>query len=335
MSVWTINKKPVYAPMLSTFGGGSVRGFGGGGAAGGGAGLGDRALFSGGQNGFRETIDTIEITTTGNATDFGDLSIDHERPGACGDTTRGLLFGGQNSGGRTNTIEYLTYASTGSGTDFGDMQNNSVQCSGYNNDTRGVMNEGNNGSYTNIIDYVTIQSTGNASDFGDLTVARGWDPAAFSSNTRGITAGGSTSASASNIIDYTTIASGGNATDFGDTTIGYGIYASCGASSPTRGLIFVGQYSDGPLSNAIHYVTTASTGNSVDFGDLTNSRYFAAGASTHERAVCAGGLASGVYQDRIDYVTIDTTGNATDFGDLTVGRSYIAGSCAGNGGLSA
>ena len=36
MSLWMPKKKPLYAPMLSTFGGGSVRGFGGGGAAGGG-----------------------------------------------------------------------------------------------------------------------------------------------------------------------------------------------------------------------------------------------------------------------------------------------------------
>lgn len=36
MTLWTPKKKPLYAPMLSTFGGGSVRGFGGGGAAGGG-----------------------------------------------------------------------------------------------------------------------------------------------------------------------------------------------------------------------------------------------------------------------------------------------------------
>ena len=91
---------------------------------------------------------------------------------------------------------------------------------------------------------------------------------------------------------------------------------------------------DGPLTDAIHYVTIASTGNSVDFGDLTLARNFAAGASTHERAVCAGGIASGT-TDVIDYVTIASTGNATDFGVLTVGRSYLAGSCAGNGGLSA
>lgn len=36
MSLWMPKKQPLYAPMLSTFGGGSVRGFGGAGAAGGG-----------------------------------------------------------------------------------------------------------------------------------------------------------------------------------------------------------------------------------------------------------------------------------------------------------
>ena len=76
-------------------------------------------------------------------------------------------------------------------------------------------------------------------------------------------------------------------------------------------------------SNVIQYVTTASTGNATDFGDLTLSREGTAGAANGTRAVFGGGAdwsASGA-ANTIDYVTIASTGNATDFGDLLAATS--------------
>ena len=74
-------------------------------------------------------------------------------------------------------------------------------------------------SVSDTIDAITFASTGSSFDFGNLTVGR-WDPAGFSSPTRGVIANGTAVAagnSVSNVIDFVTISSG-NAFDFGDAT---------------------------------------------------------------------------------------------------------------------
>ena len=72
-----------------------------------------------------------------------------------------------------------------------------------------------------------------------------------------------------NIIDYITITTAGNATDFGDLTETRGLAGA--GSSRTRGLFCGGAINPSPLktSNTVDYVTIASTGNAVDYGDLT------------------------------------------------------------------
>ena len=82
----------------------------------------------------------------------------------------------------------------------------------------------------------------------------------------------------------------------------------------------------------IDYVTLASVGNALDFGDMTiTSRRYAA-CSSPTRGVWGGGhnpSASNV----IDYITIQTEGNAQDFGDLVAANYEIAGLSNGHGGL--
>ena len=77
----------------------------------------------------------------------------------------------------------------------------------------------------------------------------------------------------------------------------------------------------------------ATLGNSIDFGDSTNSSGLRSNGiiSDCKRAISAG-EASGDYT-RIEFVEIATTGNATDFGDLSVGRYTAAGMSNGHGGL--
>ena len=58
--------------------------------------------------------------TTGNATDFGDLTTATEFGAACTDGERGV-FGGGAAPSVTDTIEYITVASPGNATDFGDL----------------------------------------------------------------------------------------------------------------------------------------------------------------------------------------------------------------------
>ena len=75
-------------------------------------------LISGGQYSGTPAANTIEfvtISTTGNAVDFGDLSIQvHRDHGSGGNSTRGIFDGGSgNSDQRTNVIDFITIATLG------------------------------------------------------------------------------------------------------------------------------------------------------------------------------------------------------------------------------
>jgi hypothetical protein len=114
-------------------------------------------------------IDYITIATTGNATDFGDMSaaIIYEY-GACSNSTRGVFAGGL-TGSVTNTIEYITIATTGNATDFGDLTVARRSMGACASSLRGIFGGGYTTTPINVIDYITIATVGNAIDFGDLT----------------------------------------------------------------------------------------------------------------------------------------------------------------------
>jgi hypothetical protein len=151
-----------------------------------------RGIFSGGfltgtpTGTNTNVIDYITIATTGNATDFGDLTLSRYSPGSCSSSTRGVFGGGYTyptgPTSQRNVIDYVTIASTGNATDFGDLTQARTYPGACSNNTRGVFGGG-YGQYTgtpsvapkyNIIDYITIASNGtNAQDFGDLTISRG------------------------------------------------------------------------------------------------------------------------------------------------------------------
>jgi hypothetical protein len=176
----------------------------------------------------------------------------------------------------------------------------------------------------NTIEYITIATTGNAIDFGDLNFAM-QSGACCSNGARGIAGGGQDSGGYKNNIDYVTVATPGNATDFGDLTIGRGSHPAS-FSDGTKGC-FAGGFHASPStkSNIIDYITIATIGNAVDFGDLTEGRYGPGGYSNGPRGVISGGYsASSVLINVIEYVTIATPGNSVDFGDLTVARRHSA-----------
>ena len=83
-------------------------------------------------------------------------------------------------------------------------------------------------------------------------------------------------------------------------------------------------------SNVIQYYTISSTGNSTDFGDLTQNGNGGSGAAGQGRGVYAGGSAEG-YTNVIQRVTIASTGNAVDFGDLVGSKSDNAQNAPSNG----
>lgn len=281
-----------------------------------------RALFAGGSS---NIIDYVDITTAGNATDFGDLIASDRFLGGFGSATRGIFSGGDN----TNRIQYVTIATTGNATDFGDMSytpdNNGE--GGCSNSTRGMNGGGYNAGFQNNIDYVTIATTGNGTDFGNLTSGR-YGTSALASPTRGVWSGGDTG-SFQNVIDYVTISSTGNASDFGDLTSVRRDSASL--SSSTRGVIGGSYTAPGstPLYRNLDYITIASTGNAANFGDITVYSGFAGGAGTSgsTKGLFALGTAN------IDQITIATTGSAADFGDLTSSRSQLTATSSYHGGL--
>ena len=92
-----------------------------------------------------------------------------------------------------------------------------------------------------------------------------------------------------------------------------------------RGLI-MGGYTPGQGDaesrvNVIESIVMSTSGNSVDFGDLTVRRSDSGSAGSRTRAVMASGFGSGFapnYGNVIDFVTISSQGNAQDFGDRTV-----------------
>lgn len=100
-----------------------------------------RGLFAGGRTNpgsgvtaNNNTIDYITIASTGNATDFGDLTVARAQLGGASSATIGVFAGGQNtSGARVNTIDYVTIASTGNAVSFGSLSAAISQLAGCSN----------------------------------------------------------------------------------------------------------------------------------------------------------------------------------------------------------
>ena len=177
--------------------------------------------------------------------------------------------------------------------------------------------------YVTDIDFMTISTLGDAQDFGDANVTRdklgsGGDA------TRGLFIGGE---GVTDTIEFITFASTTGATDFGNIGHGNQMRFVAGCSDSTR-TIFGGGYSGPAAYNIIEFLTTQSTGNGVDFGDLISTDNNAKGAcSSSTRGIFAGGDEHNYSNrtDRIEFVTISTTGNSTDFGNLTGSRAMISG----------
>ena len=196
--------------------------------------------FTGTGNPFASNIiDYVTIATTGNATDFGDLSSVRYSVSGLSSSTRGIFGGGAIYTGSTvysNIMEYITIASTGNVTDFGDILSAGDNMMSASSATRGLYLGGITGAgapaVQNVIQYITIASTGNSQDFGDLAVAmRSGGPG--SNSISGITMGGYAGPALSNAIQEVTIATTGNAADFGDLTQTRG--DNPGTVSPSHG----------------------------------------------------------------------------------------------------
>ena len=98
-----------------------------------------------------------------------------------------------------------------------------------------------------------------------------------------------------------------------------------------RGVWAAGNYhpvSPSAAINTIEYVTIATLGNAVDFGDTSQKFKYNAGCASRTRGVTGGGISEASvpgYVNVMEYITIASTGNTTDFGDtLSDNKTYPA-----------
>ena len=181
-----------------------------------------RGMWIGGYDGSNTVniIDYVEISTLGDAIDFGDINVGTRESGAAlSSPVRAIYGGGRNQPANLpfDDIVFVNIASKGNTTTFGNLTRLTIALSGSANSVRGIFAGGTapGGVDTSEINYITMASEGNATDFGKLEIAREY-PAATANQTRSLIAGGNTSPAKVNIVDFITIASTGDAADFGD-----------------------------------------------------------------------------------------------------------------------
>ena len=293
---------------------------------------GTRGIIAGGRsngNG-RNYIQFANADSTGNFSDFGDLTSNRRVPICIFSRTLGHICGGRDSSNTAN-CDKIIIASTGNAVDSGiDLTSSKYNGGRISDATRGIAVDSD--SQDKTLEYITMASTGNFIDFGDLIQSTNSN-GTVNSPTRGVTLGGSSSPSRINNIEYITISTTGNSADFGDL-LGTRTPNSGASSNAIRGIV-MGGAAPGPVasnSNTIEFITIATLGNGQDFGDLTSSRGDGAGFSSRTRAVCAMGASSS--DTNVEYVQIMTTGNAIDYGDLNQGSYEFGGNSNGHGGLT-
>ena len=237
-----------------------------------------RGIWLSGQLGtspnYSNIIQFVTFSSTGNASDFGDINSARAAVGNLSNQTRAMCFGGSLSDGSKPTqIDAVTIASEGNAFDFGDMSTYVGNTANLASSTRGIMAGGTiSPTRTNTIQFVTINTQGNSVDFGDL-VDHGdgasslmYNGVGYSNSTRGIIHGGrDVNGNMNNLIQFITIATTGNSSDFGDTAVS--AMHQMGGSSPTRGVVGAGN--NPSVTNAMEFVNIMSLGNASDFGDCT------------------------------------------------------------------
>ena len=290
-----------------------------------GSGSGRAIVFVGATPSATTLIDAFNTASSGNAFDFGDASAAryNNGHGGCASATRGVIADG-------TLMEYVIFSSGGGSNDFGNHRVVTSAGIGHAADgVRGLLA----GGYiapVNIgtIDFINIATTGSSSFFGEFDDGSTGGYSPMASPTRAVFA------RARQKINYINFTSGGKTQVFGDM-LGdsrTGHIASC--SSSTRGIMAGGESPSPSKVNTITYITLATLGNGIDFGDLIQAKNDQEAVSSSTRGfVVAGNDASSNKLNVIEFVTISTTGNSVDFGDLTQARSQPSACSDVHGGL--
>ena len=220
-----------------------------------------RGIFSGG---YRNNIEFITISSTGDGTDFGDL-INHSNNTSqayCSNSTRMLTMGGYNytapAWAGTNAITKIEINHLGNNQDFGDMTTADWFLAAAASPTRAVFGNSDLG-----VQYVTISTLGNSAIGGTLPNGS-VRYAAHSNAVRAVFAGTNSYPDTWSV----NIASLGNAVQFGDMTQAKNY--TCSSGSATRGII-AGGYVSSNLDTMESY-EIMTEGSHTDFGDLQEAR---------------------------------------------------------------
>jgi len=299
-----------------------------------------RGLIGGGHS-YVSTIQYWEIATLGNALNFGDLTNARAFiAGNVANETRGIFGGGRNPAVHTNRIDYVTIASQGNAIDFGDQSRAFMASGGMSSSTRGIFAGGYAPSLPDLdMEYIQISTLGDALDFGDLFTGAYYS-GTVSSPVRGVYAGGNNPSGSVSTIQNLTIASLGNMIKFGDLTVSR--FSCAGGGNSVRGIFCGGYVPTAPSGKKrrqdMDYVTIASEGNAITFGDALPSATTGIGqrsgsGSNQTRAVWAGGQDNSTTVNVMEFVTIATTGNSQDFGDLGIAQRAGATLSDSHGGL--
>ena len=272
-------------------------------------------------------IDAFNTATSGNAFDFGDASAARYNNGfgGCASATRGVIADG-------TMMEYVVFSSGGGSNDFGDHRLGSSISAGMGHAANGVRGllAGGYVAPVNLgtIDFINIATTGSSSLFGEFDDGSTGGYFPMASPTRAVFG------RARQGINYINFTTGGKTISFGSMTgdSRTGHIASC--SNSTRGIMAGGESPSPSKVNTITYITLATLGDGVDFGDLTGAKNDHDAVSSSTRGfVVAGNDPSSTKLNVIEFVTIATTGNAADFGDLTQARSQPSSCSDVHGGL--
>ena len=179
---------------------------------------------------------------------------------------------------------------------------------------------------SNKIDVIRIDTQGNATDFG-VTHHNNDSVGASGDRTRALVYGGGSPSTTNKIEFYTISTTGNSGIDFGDLT--FTARQPGNANNSTRSLMpggYPSPYSTGNAVNTICYVTTQSTGNAVDYGDLFTTGEQVMSCSP-TRGVGIGGYGvgpsapSGGRLTECQFITTHTLGNAFEFANLDVVRN--------------
>ena len=128
-------------------------------------------------------------------------------------------------------------------------------------------------------------------------------------------------------ISYANISSLGNSNNFGDLSLN-GKYGGSGMSNSTRGVIAGGwNSSPGPGNQYdIEYITIASEGNAIDWGENNTGGWGSTGSSSSTRGLSAGGGYPSA-SVTIDSILFSTVGTKEDWGDITAYKGRGTTSC--------